>query len=81
MVGKRRHEAADQVRVNKLSQMAMILEGDVEELEICSGNAKDYEPLLYVLYLVYRHYRGIHSLLWFLHIAIYILPRNRRIPS
>ena len=36
-LARRRHEAADQVRVNKLSQMAMILEGDVEELEICAG--------------------------------------------
>jgi LMBR1 domain-containing protein 1 len=75
-LARRRHEAADQVRVNKLSQMAMILEGDVEELEICSGNAKDYEPLLYVLYLFMGIIAAIHSLLWFLHIAIYILPRE-----
>ena len=29
----------------------MIAEGDVEELEICSGRAQDYEPLAYVAYL------------------------------
>ena len=39
MVGKEAPRGR-QVRVNKLSQMAMILEGDVKELEICSGNAK-----------------------------------------
>ena len=38
---------------------------------------KDYEPLLYVLYLFMGIVAAIHSLLWFLHIvAIYILPRE-----
>ena len=53
--------------------MVMILEGDVEELEICSGRAKDYEPLVYVGYLLAGGVAGIASALWLAHIVIYML--------
>lgn len=41
-----------------------------------SGTAKDYEPLVYVLYLVIGVIAAVHSCLWFLHIAIYVLPSD-----
>ena len=47
--------------------------GDVEELEICSGKAQDYEPLAYVAYLIFGVVAGLHSLLWVLHVVLYVL--------
>jgi len=69
----RKHKAADQIRVNKFAQMVMILEGDVEELEICSGRATDYEPLVYVGYLFAGVAAGLASLAWLAHIVLYML--------
>ncbi|KAH8092023.1 LMBR1-like membrane protein [Aureococcus anophagefferens] len=69
----RKQNARDQVKVNKFAQMVFILETEVEELEIISGRAKDYEPLVYVGYLLLGVVAAVHSLLWVVHIIVYML--------
>ena len=59
--------------MNKFAQMVFILETEVEELEIISGRAKDYEPLVYVGYLLLGVVAAVHSLLWVVHIIVYML--------
>ena len=69
----RKQNAKDQIRVNKFAQMVYILESEVEELDIISGRNQAYEPLMYVFYLVMGVVAAVHSLLWVLHIVLYML--------
>lgn len=70
---KRKRNVADQLEVNKLVQMAYILEKDVEALQACKNFLKEYNPLIPYFKLIGGIFFGCISLLWLLHIILYIL--------
>lgn len=69
----RKRNAADRIRLNKLKQMVYILETEVEEFVLCSKHRDQYDPLVYVGYLVLGIIALVHSLLWIAHTVLFRL--------
>ncbi|KAJ8610964.1 hypothetical protein CTAYLR_010169 [Chrysophaeum taylorii] len=70
---KRKRNAADRLRLNKLKQMVFMLETDIDDFVLCSTDRDKYEPLVYVGRLIAGIVALVHSLLWILHTILYVL--------
>ena len=72
--GERRSRlVTDRIDVNRLTQMIFILERDVEEFSACKSVGGSYNPLIPFAKLFFGMIFGFISLLWLLHIIVYML--------
>jgi LMBR1 domain-containing protein 1 len=69
----RKKKSADRQNVNKFKQMVFMLENNFESWEISCGQQKDYNPLLPYISLCFGVLSAIITLLWILHIILYML--------
>ena len=76
----RKKKIADRQSVNKFKQMVFILENDFESWEISRGMQKDYNPLIPYVSLFFGILSGIITLLWVLHIILYMLVKPPATP-
>ena len=72
---RRARMLSDRVDINRLTQMIFILERDVEEFMACKKLNDDYSILRPYINLFFGVIFGFISLLWLLHITIYMLPQ------
>jgi len=70
---KSRRKVADKNNVNKFKQMVFVLESDFELWEACKGQSSDYNPLHPYLCLVGGLLASALTLLWVLHICLYVI--------
>ena len=72
---EKRKEARDERQaVLGFKQAVFLLENDVEDFQACSANYENYNPLIPYIGLVFGFLSVIISIMWFLHIVIYVLP-------
>lgn len=65
--------ATDRTEVNKITQMVYLLEQDQEELKACQEVSKGYNPLIPFVKLFFGIITLLISLLWVIHIIVYML--------
>jgi len=53
-----------------------LLEEDIEDFQNCSANYKNYNPLIPIFSLLFGICAIIISLFWFIHIIVYVFPKN-----
>lgn len=70
---KRKRLVTDRIDVNRLTQMIFILERDVEEFQACKQVGGSYNPLIPVGKLLAGIVFGFITLLWLVHIIVYML--------
>ena len=72
---EKRKEARDERQaVLGFKQAVYLLEQDVEDFQACHANYENYNPLIPYIALVCGFCSFIISIMWFLHIVIYVLP-------
>jgi LMBR1 domain-containing protein 1 len=72
---EKRKEARDERQaILGFKQAVFLLEKDVDDFQACHANYEDYNPLIPYIALVCGSLSFIISLMWFLHIVIYVLP-------
>lgn len=72
---EKRKEARDERQaILGFKQAVFLLEQDVEDFQACSANYENYNPLIPYIALVCGLLSVILSVMWFLHIVIYVLP-------
>lgn len=69
----RKRNSQDRITLNKLKQMVYLLETEIDDFELCSVKRQEYEPLVYVGYLFAGLVALLHSVLWIVHIVLYVL--------
>jgi len=70
---RNKNKAEDRVNANKFKQMVYVLEDEMESWEASRGQDTDYNPLWPYMALILGGFCGLLSLLWFLHIILYML--------
>ena len=70
---KRARFVTDRIDVNRLTQMIFLLERDLEEFKACKAVGGSYNPLIPYAKLFIGSILGFVSLLWLLHIIVYML--------
>lgn len=70
---KRARFVTDRIDVNRLTQMIFILERDVEEFQACKAVGGSYNPLIPIAKLFFGVVFGFITLLWLIHIIVYML--------
>ena len=70
---KRKRLITDRIDVNRLTQMIFILERDVEEFQACKRVGGTYNPLIPIGKLMAGIVLGFITLLWIIHIIVYML--------
>jgi LMBR1 domain-containing protein 1 len=72
---EKRKEARDERQaILGFKQAVFLLEKDVEDFQACTANYENYNPLIPYIALVFGFFSSIISVMWFLHIVIYVLP-------
>jgi len=72
---EKRKEARDERQaVLGFKQAVYLLEQDVEDFQNCHANYENYNPLIPYIALLCGGIAFIISIMWFLHIVIYVLP-------
>ena len=66
---------ANRVDLNRLTQMVFILERDVDEFRACKSLKDDYGVLRPYFYLIGGCVLGFVSVLWVMHMMVYMLPK------
>ena len=66
-------KTSDRNHVNKFKQMVFVLEEEYDTWRICKGNSKEYNPLTPYFSLLLGMLASLLSLLWILHIVLYVL--------
>ena len=74
---RRKRMLTDRIEVNKLTQMVYVLERDKDELMACKNILKEYNPLKPYFKLIVGCFYGLVSLLWIIHIFIFLLVKPR----
>jgi LMBR1 domain-containing protein 1 len=70
---KRSRLVTDRIDVNRLTQMIFILERDVEEYHACKAVGGSYNPLIPFAKLFFGVIFGFITMLWLIHIIVYML--------
>lgn len=70
---KSKRRASDRQNVNKFKQMVFVLETDFEQWEACKGQRMEYNPLYPYFCLAGGAVSAGLSLLWILHVCLYVL--------
>lgn len=70
---KRSRLVTDRIDVNRLTQMIFILERDVEEYHACKAIGGSYNPLIPFAKLFFGLIFSFITLLWLIHIIVYML--------
>lgn len=71
---KRQADKLDRQTILQFKQAVFLLENDVKEFQDASDAYQAYNPLLVYMQLVLGVYSLILSLLWVVHIVVYVLP-------
>lgn len=78
---EKRKEARDERQaILGFKQAVYLLEKDVDDFQACHANYENYNPLIPYIALLCGCLSIIISIMWFLHIVIYVLPSPPRLP-
>lgn len=78
---EKRKEARDERQaILGFKQAVFLLEKDVEDFQNCHANYENYNPLIPYVAILFGVLAIIVSILWFIHIIVYILPNPPLLP-
>ncbi|KAI9916688.1 hypothetical protein PsorP6_017040 [Peronosclerospora sorghi] len=77
---RKKPRRVDFVTLNKLKQSVYVLERDVVDLKLCHEEDRNFNPFAPVFKLFMGCSASVLSCMWFVHIALYMLPKRPLLP-